>query len=47
MAKKKPYRKTTIMRLCPNCRTIQKVGTNCSICKCPINKKEDEDEDKR
>jgi hypothetical protein len=24
------------MTLCPNCRTIQKAGTNCSICKCPV-----------
>jgi hypothetical protein len=24
------------MVLCPNCRTIQKAGTNCSICKCPV-----------
>lgn len=24
------------MTLCPNCRTIQKVGTNCTICKCPV-----------
>ena len=24
------------MILCPNCRTIQKAGTNCSICKCPV-----------
>jgi hypothetical protein len=24
------------MKLCPNCRTIQKAGTTCSICKCPI-----------
>lgn len=24
------------MTLCPNCRTIQKAGTVCSICKCPV-----------
>jgi hypothetical protein len=24
------------MTLCPNCRTIQKAGTACSICKCPV-----------
>jgi len=24
------------MTLCPNCRTIQKAGTTCSICKCPV-----------
>ena len=24
------------MCLCPNCRTIQKAGTSCSICKCPV-----------
>lgn len=24
------------MSLCPNCRTIQKHGTACTICKCPI-----------
>jgi hypothetical protein len=22
--------------LCPNCKTIQKMGTVCSICTCPI-----------
>ncbi len=22
--------------LCPNCRSIQKAGVNCSICKCPV-----------
>ncbi|GAG43956.1 unnamed protein product [marine sediment metagenome] len=24
------------MTLCPNCETIQKAGTTCTICKCPI-----------
>jgi hypothetical protein len=24
------------MTLCPNCNTIQKAGTNCPICKCPV-----------
>ena len=24
------------MTLCPNCRTIQKAGEPCSICKCPV-----------
>lgn len=24
------------MTLCPNCRTIQKAGTVCTICKCPV-----------
>lgn len=24
------------MTLCPNCRTIQKAGTDCTICKCPV-----------
>lgn len=24
------------MTLCPNCRTIQKAGTNCTICKAPV-----------
>jgi hypothetical protein len=27
------------MTLCPNCRTIQKAGTCCSICKCPVEAK--------
>lgn len=26
------------MTLCPNCKTIQKAGTNCSICKCPVDR---------
>jgi len=25
-----------VMTLCPNCRSIQKVGTNCPLCKAPI-----------
>jgi hypothetical protein len=25
-----------IMTLCCNCRTIQKIGTSCTICKCPV-----------
>jgi hypothetical protein len=25
-----------VMKLCPNCRSIQKAGTTCSLCKCPI-----------
>jgi len=24
------------MTLCPNCRTIQKAGDPCPLCKCPI-----------
>jgi len=24
------------MTLCPVCRTIQKAGTVCTICKCPV-----------
>jgi hypothetical protein len=24
------------MVLCPNCRTIQKAGTICPLCKCPV-----------
>lgn len=24
------------MTLCPKCRTIQKAGSECSICKCPV-----------
>jgi hypothetical protein len=24
------------MCVCKNCETIQKHGTNCSICKCPV-----------
>lgn len=27
------------MRNCPTCNTIQKVGTNCGICRCPITSK--------
>lgn len=27
-----------LMTLCPNCKTIQKYGTACTICKCPIQK---------
>lgn len=27
------------MTLCPNCRTIQKAGITCPICKCPIHMK--------
>lgn len=26
------------MTLCPNCRTIQKEGTRCTICTCPVDK---------
>lgn len=47
MLKKKPYHKPkVIVRLCPNCKTIQRCGKPCSICKCPIICEEDkEDED--
>ena len=31
------------MVLCPNCRSIQKAGTICPICKCPIPLKEESD----
>ena len=27
------------MTNCPNCKTIQKVGTSCTICKCPVTAK--------
>ena len=27
---------TRRMSLCPNCRTIQKNGIPCTICKCPV-----------
>ncbi len=26
----------TIMRLCPNCKTIQRAGAPCPLCKCPV-----------
>lgn len=25
------------MTLCPNCRTMQKEGTVCGLCNCPVN----------
>jgi len=46
MTRKKPYHKPkTIIRLCPNCKSIQRVGTNCSICKHPIIKKDEENDE--
>ena len=27
-----------VMTLCPNCRTIQKAGNPCPLCKCPIHR---------
>ena len=25
-----------VMTLCPNCRSIQKAGTVCALCNCPV-----------
>ncbi len=33
-----------IMTLCPNCRTIQKAGNPCPLCKCPIHRRPQDDE---
>ncbi len=39
-----------VMRLCPNCKTIQKAGTICPLCKCPVehpDKQTAEDKEKK
>ncbi len=31
-----------IMKLCPNCKSIQKAGTICPLCNCPVEDSSDQ-----